>query len=276
MHEFRGTVRRLLCAVVCLVLCCACVIPTWASDSAYTDGEVLFAARYGDYSSLRDAGLRFGTASWAGCGARLMDGYLRVSSSSDQKTYLLLPEEIPHTDTYTVVFTFRFSDIAEERGYCGFLLSSSGDAPSNRTELILRANGACDKAGQFGEDIVAALTGGEDVRVEIPVRHGMMTEITASVGGVSETLELENVRSVPSGRRGFVFRNASCDLREVKIVCGVGYETETGFYAEHSYIAPATEDTEPIAPPTSDGWWMFAVPAILSGAILWAKRRRRV
>lgn len=276
MHGIYGGVRRLLLAGVCLLLCCACVIPVWATDRTYTDGEVLFAARYGDYTSVRDTGVRFGTSSWSGCSAGLAEGYLRIQSSSDRKTYLLMPEDIPHTDTYTVVFTFRFSDVEEERGYCGFLLSSSGDAPFNRTELILRANGVCDNAGQFGEAVTAALSGGQDVRVEIPVRHGMLTEITVSAGDVSETLEFENARAVPKGRRGFVFRNASCDLREVKIVCGVDYASETGFYAENSYIAPPTEDTEPISPPTFDGWWLPAVPGALSGVILWGMRRRRV
>lgn len=274
MCGIRGLMKRLLCAGVCLVLCCACMIPLRATDPVYADGEVLFAARYGDYTSLRDTGVRFGSSSWSGRDARLSDGYLRVQSSSDQKTYLLLPEEIPHTDTYTVVFTFRFSDVSEEGGYCGFLLSSSGDAPSNRMEVILRASGACVQAGQFGKKIAAALADGEDVRVEIPIRHGMMTEITATAGSVRETLKLENVRAVPEGRRGFVFRNASCDIRKVKIVCGVGYKEETGFYAENSYIAPPTWE-EPIAPPTFDGWWLPAVPAILSGVILWAERRRR-
>ena len=120
MHGIQGFMKRLVCAGVCILLCCAWAMPVFASDS-YTDGEVLFAARYGDYTSLRDTGVRLGTSSWEGSGVRLEDGYLRIQSSSDQKTYLLLPEEIPHTDTYTVIFSFRFSDLPEERGYCGFL-----------------------------------------------------------------------------------------------------------------------------------------------------------
>lgn len=275
MHGIHSFMKRLFCVGVCLLLCCAWVMPVFASDT-YTDGEVLFAARYGDYTSLRDTGVRLGTSSWEESRVSLADGYLRIHSSSDQKTYLLLPEEIPHTDTYTVVFTFRFSEVAEERGYCGFLLSASGDAPSNRTELLFRANGESDKTGQFGDGIRTALADGEEVRMEISVRHGMLTEITAVAGDVSETLKLENVRAVPTGRRGFVFRNASCDIREIKIVCGVGYEKETGFYAENSYVAPPGEGTDPVAPPTSDVWWLPAIPAILSGAILCRKRRHKV
>lgn len=275
MHGIHSFMKRLFCVGVCLLLCCAWVMPVFASDT-YTDGEVLFAARYGDYKSLRDTGVRLGTSSWEESRVSLADGYLRIHSSSDQKTYLLLPEEIPHTDTYTVVFTFRFSEVAEERGYCGFLLSASGDAPSNRTELLFRANGESDKTGQFGDGICTALADGEEVRMEISVRHSMLTEITAVAGDVSETLKLENVRAVPTGRRGFVFRNASCDIREIKIVCGVGYEKETGFYAENSYIAPPGEGTDPVAPPTSDVWWLPAIPAILSGAILCRKRRHKV
>ena len=275
MHGIHSFMKRLFCVGVCLLLCCAWVMPVFASDT-YTDGEVLFAARYGDYKSLRDTGVRLGTSSWEESRVSLADGYLRIHSSSDKKTYLLLPEEIPHTDTYTVVFTFRFSEVAEERGYCGFLLSASGDAPSNRTELLFRANGESDKTGQFGDGICTALADGEEVRMEISVRHSMLTEITAVAGDVSDTLKLENVRAVPTGRRGFVFRNASCDIREIKIVCGVGYEKETGFYAENSYVAPPGEGTDPVAPPTSDVWWLPAIPAILSGAILCRKRSRKV
>lgn len=276
MHGIHTVLKRLLCAGVCLVLCCAWILPVFSSDPVYGDGEVLFASRYGEYTSLRDTGVRFGTSSWSGGRVTLADGYLRVASSSDQKTYILLPEEIPHTDTYTVIITFRFSDVVEARGYCGLLLSSSGDAPSNRMEVILRANGECDKTGNFGEDIASALAAGQDVRVEIPIRHGMMTEITAVAGDVSETLTMENVRAVPDGRRGVVFRNASCDIREVKIVCGVDYETESGFYSENSYIAPPSEDVEIVAPPTFDGWWLPAVGVVLGGAGLWRIRRRRV
>lgn len=269
-----GVRHRLLCAAAALLLFAACILPVFGTDTDYADGQVLFAARYGDYNSIRDTGLQFGTSSWQGASADLTEDRLCIRSSSDQKTYLLLPEEIPHTATYTILFEFRFSEVMETRGYCGFLLSSSGDAPSNRTELLLRADGTCDGAGQFGEAITAALAGGEYVRVEIPVRHGMMTEITTSVGENRETLELGNARIIPDGRRGFVLRNASCDIRMVKIVCGVDYESETGFYADNSYIAPPAEGEGPLSPPTGDGWWLPMVPVILCGAILWRKQRR--
>lgn len=267
--------NRLFGLFLALLVCGVCMLPLSAADADYADGEVLFAARYGEYTALRDTGLRFGTSSWQGARADLADGSLCVRSASDQKTYLLLPAEIPFMDTYTIVYEFRFSEIAEPGGYCGFILTSSGDAPSNRTELLLRASGACDGAGQFGEAISAALAAGDVIRVTIPIRHGMMSEIRVTAGDHDETLKMLNVRTVAQGRRGFVFRNASVDIRTVKIISGVDYETETGYYAEHSYIAPA-DDPGLVSPPTGDGvWWILPVAGgACAAAHLLAKRRR--
>jgi hypothetical protein len=86
------------------------------------------------------------------------------------------------------------------------------------------------------------------------------------------------VRTVAEGRRGFVFRNASADLRSVKVVAGVDYAAETGYYAKYSYRAPDavpdTEDEEIVAPPTGEMWaWpVFAIVAI--GGIVCFRRRR--
>lgn len=269
-----GLIRLFGLCLALFLTCGACVRPLAAAE--YTDGEVLFAARYEDYTSLRDTGLRFGTASWAGAGADLSDESLCIRSASDRKTYLLLPADIPSTDTYTIIYEFRFAEIAEMGGYCGFILTCSGDAPSNRTELLLRASGACDGAGQFGEAISSALAAGDPVQVTIPIRHGMMSEIRVRAGDVEETLTMENVRTVADGRRGFVLRNASVDLREVKIVSGVDYEAESGYYAEHSYIVPQPEDPGLVSPPTGDGVWcaFLLVGGACVAVCLLARRRR--
>lgn len=275
MRAMKKGIHRLLGLCLTLFLVCSlCVLPLSAAE--YAEGEVLFAARYEDYTSIRDTGLRFGTASWSGAGADLSDGSLCIRSASDRKTYLLLPEDIPFTDTYTIIYEFRFAEIAEMGGYCGFILTSSGDAPSNRTELLLRASGACDGAGQFGEAISSALTAGDPVQVTIPIRHGMMSEIRLRAGDTEETLAMDNVRTVAAGRRGFVLRNVSVDIHTVKIVSGVDYETESGYYAEYSYIAPQPEDPGLVSPPTGDGVWcaFLSVGCVCAALCLLVRRRR--
>lgn len=266
---------------VCLALLLAlsmCIVPLLAADTAYEDGRVLFAARFKDYSYRSETGTALGTLSWPEAKVTLADGVLHVRSSSDQKTYLLLPEEIPSADTYTVVYEFRFSDVAEPGGYCGFILTSSGDGPSNRTELILRANGSCDGVGQFSDAMAAALQSGTFVRVTIPIRHGMLSEIRLSADGQEEVLDMANVRTVAEGRRGFVFRNASADLRLVKVVAGVDYASETGYYAKYSYRAPDavpdTEDEEIVAPPTGEKTAWLIVAVLATGGLLCFRRRR--
>lgn len=278
--------RRVLCVKnrligVCLALLLAlgvCIMPLLAADTAYEDGRVLFAARFKDYSYRSETGMTLGTLSWPEAKVTLADGVLHVRSSSDQKTYLLLPDEIPSADTYTVVYEFRFSDVAEPGGYCGFILTSSGDGPSNRTELILRANGSCEGAGRFSDAMASALQSGAFVRVTIPIRHGMLSEIRLSADGQEEILDMANVRTVAEGRRGFVFRNASADLRSVKVVAGVDYTAETGYYAKYSYRAPDavpdTEDEEIVAPPTGEMWAWPVIAIVAIGGIVCFRRRR--
>ena len=274
----------LLC---CTVLVLACGVPAWAGDTEYADGEVLFASRYGEYTSLRDTGLRFGTASWDGASLSLGESGLSVGSASDYKTWLLLPPDLPFPATYTVVYTFRFTELLAANGACGFLLTSSGDAPSNRTEAVVRASGDCGDFGVLGRSLAAAMQDGEWVTVRIPIRHGMLSELEVSAAGESETMQLKNVRSVARGGRGFVFRNASVEIGSVLLVSGADFGAKPlgGWYAAHNYIAPddfaweertTQEDPVPIENPgTADAAVWIALSGGIAAAAAAGMRRRR-
>lgn len=272
--------RRFVGVLFAALLCLCTVLRAAAADPSlqYQDGEVLFASRYADYSTLRDTGVYFGTSSWSGASAALSDGELRISSSGDQKTYLLLPSADSWTDTYTVRYTFRFTDIAAPNGYCAFLLTSWGDAPSNRTELVLRASGSCDGFGSCGEALSARIAGGEAVTVTVPIRHGMLFEITVSSGEESETFRLSRVKAIAEGNRGFALRNASAAVSSVEVIAGTDFDALSGYFASHSYVAPPSKEPDtPDAPPTADAFlYLTALSACAAaGAFLLQKHVRR-
>lgn len=261
-------------------LCCLLLVlvtPVRAADSDRAAGEVLFAERYADYASLRDTGLRFGTSSWTGASLALKDGELNVLSASHERTFLLLPESV-FTDSYTIRFTFRFTELLEPNGCVGFILTSTGDAPANRTEVLFHANGSCGDFGQLSAPLAQALTRGDPVTVGIPVEHGMLHEITVTDGTTTDVLLLTNVRPIAPGGRGFSFRNASAALSSVEVVNGVSFGSLSGVYASSSYVAPDDfRMTAFVAPFTPD----FAVPLLLNlpaaalGAAALLRRRKK-
>jgi len=273
--------RRGVLLCIALLLCLACSAPASAGDKEYAEGEVLFVSRYAEYASLRDTGLRLGAASWEGASLALGADGLAVSSSSDYKTWLLLPPDLPFPDTYTMVCTFRFTELLAANGACGLLLTSSGPAPSNRTEAVVRASGDCGDFGQLGRTLAGTIAAGGWTTVRVPIRHGMLSELEVSAGGETETLALKNVRSVAAGGRGFVFRNASVEIASVGIVCGAesaGHPYD-GWRLARSYVAPddfAWEERRPAGPAdgpsphTADA----ALPLLLTGCAAAAAARR--
>ena len=240
-------------------------------------GEVMFAQRYADFSDFADTGIRIGTG--GGTPTVSVDGALSIESSDDLKAYLLLPD-LPNggawADTYTVEFSFSFTKIAAANGYFGFLMTGKGDVPSNRTELIVRANGTVDGIGAFGDAFKEAMASGKTVHVTVPVREGMMYEVQAVCDGCVETLVLPSVKIIGEGSRGFVLRNATVLLESVHVVGGVGYPVKTGKYATESYKIMPGEDV-PVSPPTADRVSVF-VCGLRGGAVglFFVIRRRRL
>ena len=263
--------RKMLCALTILCLF-AFLLPTVsAADPAA--GTVLFAQRYADLTDVRFSGIRIGTS---GGTPRLgTDGGLRIDVSDDLKAYLLLPD-VPGgawCDTYTVAFSFRFTDVFAANGYFGFLMTAQGDGPSNRTEVILRASGTCDGVGDLDPAIAEALSAGKTVSVSVLVDHGMMYEIRVRAGENEQSLSLPGVKTVGTGSRGFVLRNASVAVESVEVVSGVGYGEKLGSLASDSYWV---ESEGPDAPDTVDAC-LAVLPALTAAALLGTacfKRRR--
>lgn len=228
-----------LALLLCVIAVFSCTVLAEAS-SVHHLGEVLYAARFADYNTVRETGIRFGTSSWSGADLSLMDGRLSVSSSSDHKTYLLLPTDIPQADTYTIEYTFRFTDYLAENGYCGMILTSSGDAPSNRTELVFRVSGTVDNTDQVC--VLSGAASGEWITVKIIVRMGFLVKFTAECGEEKHSFDMVQLKRISPGGRGFVLRNASVEIASIEIVNGEGYKKKIGAYAASSYMTPYFDD----------------------------------
>lgn len=268
--------KRVFGVVLLLSLFCSLMALSSAVEPLF--GEVMFAQRYADFSSFAETGIRFGTG--GGTPTVSFNEGLSVKPEDDLKTYLLLPD-LPDggawADTYTVEFSFSFTEIAAANGYFGFLMTGKGDVPSNRTELIVRANGTLDGIGAFSDSFKEAMAKGEKVTVTVPVREGMMYEVEAVCGESAETLALPSVKIIGEGSRGFVVRNASVSVESVCVVRGVGYAKKMGKYATESYKMTAGED-DPVAPPTADraSLSLCMLFGAAGCAIFVSRRRRRV
>ncbi len=262
--------KRILCGILSLCFFCALILTLSAVDPSV--GKVLFAQRYADFTDPRQTGVRIGTGGGVPS-VTIEAGEMHIDAHDDRKVYVLLPD-VPDgaawTDTYTVEFSFRFTEIAQANGYFGFLMSAEGDAPLNRTEVILRAGGTCDGIGTFREEIATAMRVGETMSVSIPVRHGMMYEIRVQCGAHTETLTLPSLLKISEGRRGFVLRNASAAVQSVSVVSGVDYTERTGEYASVSY-KPSADALVDLPSPSTGECTAFVFAIALASA--WAARR---
>ncbi len=273
----RGVMIRGLTFFIAVCFIVVSVMPLAAADADRPAGEVLFAERYSDYTSLNETGLNFGTASWTGAVMGLDDGQLAVRASSDERTYVLFPESV-FTDSYTIRLTFRFMGLYEANGCIGIILTSSGEAPVNRTEVLIHANGSCGEFGQLSTAFAAAMTAGSTVSVSIPVEHGMLHEMTLASDGMTETLRLTNVRAIASGGRGLTFRYASVAISSFEVINGTSFTSLSGVYATSSYKAPADFTPRGVAAPyTPDLAVSIALSASVSafGCVRLIRRKTR-
>ena len=261
-------VRVPRCTAVCLLLCVLCFVfcaPLRAAEAEPT----FYAARFGEYTSLRDTGVCLGTASGKTSSVKLDGGALRLAAASGEKSYLLLPDPVKAPDTYAIEFSFRFSEIASSNGYLGFLLSSQGDAPSGRTELIIRADGTVDGySAQVSEIQKKAAAAGERITVRILVVYGYMVDFRLSVAGADVAgCAPDKLVAVDPAGWGFVVRNASAELYSVRAVDG-DYAALVTAPQSQNYIAPAEwQMPEMAAPPTGDPAWLFAAVCVLSAVM---------
>ncbi len=267
-------VRVPRCGAVCLLICVLCFVFCMPARAAEA-GQTFYAARFSEYTSLRDTGVYLGTASGKTSSVKLSGGALRLTAPGGEKSYLLLPDPTEIPDTYVIEFTFRFAEIASSNGYLGFLLSSRGDAPSGRTELVFRANGTIDGySREVSEMQEKAAASGEEITVRILVYYGYMMDFRLSVAGVdiAGSAPGKLVQVDPMGW-GFVLRNASAEISSVRAVSG-DYAALSKADTAQNYIAPADWVLpEMAAPPTGDSAWLFAAVCVLSVA---AVRKLRV
>lgn len=266
--------RRLLALLFALVWSVLCSLPVCAGE--ISAGQVLYASDFSAYTSLRDTGVRFGTLSGDQSGMRLEEGELHLTSGGGEKTYLLLPDTGLWTDTYVMEFVFRFTEIDSANGYCGLILSSRGDAPSGRTELIFRADGTVDGYKVENSALQKAAEQGKPITVRIHVTYGFLVDFQVILdGGEMETYTPESLSRVSSGGRGFVLRNASAAFASVRAVSGAYEELEKADAAPN-YMAPADwQFPGEIAPPTGDRT-VFLLFCASAAAVLLLRMRRRV
>ncbi|MBQ4043420.1 MAG: hypothetical protein IJD06_05420 [Clostridia bacterium] len=265
--------KRLLTFFFVLVLCLQGALSVCAGE--IRPGQVLYATDFADYTSLRDTGVRFGTLSGEKARMRLENGELSVTSEDGEKTYLLLPDTGLWTDTYVMEFVFRFTEIESSNGYCGLILSSRGDAPSGRSELIFRADGSIDGYKEKSDALKNAAEKGTPIIVRIHVTYGFLVDFQLIADGeAAKTYTPEAISRVSSGGRGFVLRNASASFASARVVCG-----EYGDLADApdapSYVAPDSwQFPEEIAPPTGDGAAALLLCAGCTAVFLLRMRRR--
>lgn len=267
--------RRLLTFFFVLVLCLQMALSVCAGE--IRAGQVLYSTDFSDYDSLRDTGVRLGTLSGPKARMQLKDGELALTAADGEKTYLLLPDTGLWTDAYVMEFVFRFTAIDSSNGYCGLILSSRGDAPSGRTELILRANGTVDGYEGVCEELKTAAEQGAPITVRVHVSYGFLVDFQLSLDGKPvRTFTAGAVSRVSSGGRGFVLRNASASFLSARVVSGEYADLENA-PAAPSYIAPPEwQLPAENSPPTGDmaGWLLAA--AASSAVCLVRIRRRRV
>ena len=265
--------RWSLIGLLCFALVLSVCMPVHAADPSF------YTSRFGEYTSLRDTGVFLGTASGANSSLLLTNGALRVGAKNSEKAYVLLPDPAGASDSYAIEFSFRFADIHSSNAYVGFLLNSRGDAPSGRTELIIRADGTVDGYSAQVSDIQKkAAAAGETITVRILVVYGYMVDFRLSVAGVDVAGSApDKLVAVDPAGWGFVVRNASADLYSVRAVNG-DYAALNQADAAQNYIAPAEWKMPemPVSPPTGDEAWMLATlcgSSLMTAAILRRKCR---
>lgn len=269
---------RFSAEILILLLLCFTAFAPFARAAEPPAGEVQYAARFADYSDLRTTGLRFGTSSWTGASLKLDGGELCVSSSSGEKTYLLLPTPDSQTDTYTIVYTFRFTDTLSSNAYCGFLLSSRGDEPMSRTELLIRADGTVDGyTSSPNEKLRQAAAEGTPITVRVAVKYNFLISFSLETDGeIVGAYKPSMLKSISAGGRGFVLRNTSAAISSVTVVNGTDYTQLSGRYAEQSYIAPPEWVMPALpAPPTGDAAVLCAAAAAASAAGIFFYKKRK-
>lgn len=240
----------LLCFPLVILFLSVTALPAFAS---YVEGEVLYRQDFTKVSTASLAEVRAGSANSTDAFIGVTVDGLLIDPCGDWRTYAVLPE-IPCTENYTVTFSFRFGESYTTNAYFAFLLTCTGEKPSNVTAVIFRIDGSVDDFGNLTDSIVQNYKNGETVHVTIPIADAVLHTVTVSCGDETQTLERTSLLRIPEGNRGFCVRNASVLVEETAIMYGTEYDTPTGYYAVHSYAEDngARTDLPLFSPETND------------------------
>ncbi|MBQ3956225.1 MAG: hypothetical protein II680_10060 [Clostridia bacterium] len=223
-------IARLLTVFLLLASLFVCSAPgtqaaVWSADMAA--GEILYRQSFADLSDFDKSGWTKGTSASEKATVSVKDGAMRVRCMDGGRAYVLMPS-VSRGTSYTVEFTFRFTESGMENGSLGFLLTCRGEEPTNITSLVIRSTGTVDDFPDPDPAVSAAIRGGKTVTVEIPVEEGAVHRMKLIAGDKSCTLERTDVLVIAQGSMGFAVRNDGAAISDVWVVNGCGYEKKTG------------------------------------------------
>ena len=225
-----GRIARLLTVFLLLASLFVCAeAPASAAEWKETmePGEILYRQSFADLSDYNNSGWTTGTSSSEKATVSVKDGALQARCMDGGRAYVLMPS-VSRGPSYTVEFTFRFTESGVENGSLGFLLTCRGEEPTNITSLLIRSGGTVDDFSDPDPIVGAAIRGGKAVTVEIPVEEGAVHRMKLTAGGASCTLERTDVLMIAQGSMGFAVRNDGAAVTDVWVVNGCGYEKKTG------------------------------------------------
>lgn len=267
--------KRLFPILIVIVLLFSCV-SVCAKDAEISVGDVLYHQNFSAVTDIVDSGIRIGSASSENSLIACPKESLEIHTYDTGRVYVMLPEVDGCGDgSYTIEFTFRFTDIHTDNGFIAPILTCRGDEPTNISSVVIRADGSVDDFDEPDDELRKAIADGETIGVKIPVDSWAVHKIILTVGGTEYILERENVLVINDGSMGFTVRNTDVQIDEVYVVCGVDYVKKLGYYAENSYAAddsPITvpdggADGEEFSPETGDETWVMLACAAVCGAV---------
>lgn len=224
--------RRIIAFALAFVLLCLCFTAA-ASAAEDKDGVVIYRQSFADVSDASSAGIRKGNKNADCFSLDVDDDCLKISTSSLEKAYVILPYYNTLED-YTVKVSFSFYDIIKENGYVALMLTSRGDEPDNIDSITVRADGRCDEWGSFSDELVNDLKNGNKAELTVYVESGIPRRLELSSAGNTEELSCKSLVDVVEGSIGFIVRNLSVSIHDVKVISGTRFTEITGELADSS------------------------------------------
>jgi len=249
--------KKLLPIVLILMLILSAA-SVYAMDLEKAVGEVLYHQDFSDITDFSSSGIRVGTSSSENSLVRCEGDALEVHTYDRGRVYVILPEaEKGNAESYTIEFSFRFTDIHTENGFIAPILTCRGCEPANITSVTIRSDGTVDEFSALDDELKDAISSGKTIGVKIPVTGGMMYKIIFTSDGKEYSAERNNLIPVSKGNIGFTVRNADVEVDEVYLVNGTDYSEKSGYYADNSFAS----DDAPVTAPSCSQYGGMTSPA---------------